>query len=161
MKHRFAGEDAADAHAVESAYHFLVLVPDFEGMSQAPFVQFEIGIFHGVVNPAILRTVVPGFPTGLHNVDKVLVDGKGIGVVIKIRPHAFRYFDVMRRQEHAFRGKVPHCDKAVAIIPGEYAHSVGEKQLGNPKMWGDRIQSIRLAEQGMGKGRAGNIGIWK
>jgi len=56
---------------------------------------------------------------------------------------------------------VPHCDQAIAIIPGENAHSVGKKQLGYPEMRGDGIQPIRLAEQGMGKGRARKIGIWK
>ena len=161
MKHGFAGENKPDPHAVLTAYHFLILVPDFEGMSQPPFMQFEIGIFHGIVNPAILGMIVSSFPAGLHHIDKVLINGVCVGLVIKIGPHAFCDFDILGWKEHPFRGKVPHSDKAVPIIPRKDAHAVGEQQLGNAKMRGDRIQSIRLAEQGMGEGRAGNVGIRK
>src|SRR3546814_698135 len=71
MKHRFAGEEAANGHAVDAAHQF-VSEPCLRAVGVAKTVEFAVGLDHLRNNPG---SFAGSYGACIHHAAEVLVEG--------------------------------------------------------------------------------------
>jgi len=107
--------------------------------------------------PAIPWICVASFPTVFYHLYKLLIERKGVGIIIEIGAHAFCNFDFLGLKEHALGREMPKYEWAVAIIPGKDTHAIGKNQLPNAKVSCERIYAALFGKQRMWKVGTRNV----
>ncbi len=123
-KHRLGKEGPSYRHAVQSADQATVL-PCFDGMGVAEFVQACIGVQHCICDPGSSFGILwASLCASFHDISKARIEGDGEHIRAKASREAARDMEFAREQ-HGARIRRPPENGLIVVIPGKDALSIG------------------------------------